>query len=121
MAGDTHARTRAWAARVLGAHDVGAGGTFHLRDADGRRIRVAGRHIEGRQPNYFALGPTLDGAPFDDLVVVLFEEDWTIRYAYRLPLAAVADHHKQPGRQGCRLMITNDAPWRSDPRADRLR
>jgi hypothetical protein len=50
-----------------------------------------------------------------------FEEDWTIRYAYRLPLAAVADHHTQPGRQGCRLMITNDSPWRSDPRADRLR
>ncbi len=80
---------------MLGADDVGNGGTFHLRDADGRRIRVAGRHIEGRQPNYFALGPTLDGAPFDD-------------------------HHKQPGRQGCRLMITNDSPWRSDPRADRL-
>ena len=80
---------------MLGDDDAGNGGTFHLLDADGRRIRVAGRHIEGRQPNDFALGPTLDGA-------------------------AVADHHKQPGRQGCRLMITNDSPWRSDPRADRL-
>jgi hypothetical protein len=90
------------------------------REGSGRPIRVAGRHIEGRQPNFFALGWTLSQRPFDDLVVVLFETDWTVQYAYRLPLEAVVDHHRQPGRQGCRLMIKRDDSWRSDSRAQRL-
>src|SRR5258705_399935 len=101
MASETHSRARAWAAERLPAEDVGAGATFHLRDGGARRVRVAGRHIEGRQPNYFSAGPTLAGEPFDDLVVVFFNRDWSVRYAYRLPIEAVVTHHKQPGRQGC--------------------
>ena len=120
MAADTHERARAWAADVLGAEDVGGGASYHLRDTNGRRIRVAGRHIESRQPNFFALGPSLIDAPFDDLVVVLFETDWMVRYAYLVPLEAAVDHHKQPGVQGCRLMIRGDDSWRSDPRVRRL-
>jgi hypothetical protein len=120
MARETHARARAWASARLDAEDVGPGATYHLRDARGRRIRVAARHIERRQPNFFALGDSLAGDPFDDIVVVLFESDWSVCYAYRLPLNAARDHHKQPGRQGCRLMIRGDDSWRSDPRAQRL-
>jgi hypothetical protein len=120
MAAETHDRARQWACRALDAHDAGSGSTYHLRDPQGRRIRVAGRHIEGREPNFFALGETLAGQPFDDLVVVLFETDWTPRYAYRLPLDAVIEHHKQLGRQGCRLMIKGDDGWRHDRRAERL-
>ena len=120
MASDTHSRARAWAADRLRAADVGRDATFHLRDESGRRVRVAGRHIEGRQPNYFSIGPTLAGDPFDDFVVVLFDEDWSVQYAYRLPVEAVIDHHKQPGAQGCRLMIRGDDGWRSDPRVEHL-
>jgi hypothetical protein len=121
MASDTHSRARAWAAQRLPADDVGtAGATFHLRDRRGRRVRVAGRHYEGRQPNYFAVGPTLASDPFDDLVVVFFDRDWSVRYAYRLPFEAVVRHHKQPGRQGCRLMIRGDDGWRFDARVEQL-
>jgi hypothetical protein len=88
MSAGTHERARSWAAAHLDAVDVGSGATFHLRGRDGRRIRVAGRHIEGRQPNYFALGSTLSGDPFDDVAVVLFNSDWSVKYAYRLPLDA---------------------------------
>jgi hypothetical protein len=114
MAGDTHSQAAVWASERLGAEDIGTGATYHLRDPNGRRIRVAARHTEGRQPNFFALGNTLEGDPFDDVVVVLFESDWSVRYAYRLSLDAARDHHKQPGRQGCRLMIRGDDSWRSD-------
>jgi hypothetical protein len=120
MAPDTHRRAREWSADRLGADDVGAGATYHLRGADGRRIRVAGRHVRGREPNFFELGPSLSGDPFDEVVVVLFENDWSVRYAYRVSLDAAIDHHKQPGVQGCRLMIRGDDSWRSDPRIERL-
>jgi len=98
----------------VGAEEVGRGATYHLRGRDGRRIRVAGRHIESRQPNYFHAGQSLEGDPFDNLVVVLFRSDWTVEYAYRLPLDAVRHHHKQPGRQACRLMIRGGDSWRLD-------
>jgi hypothetical protein len=120
MAAATATRAREWAADVLDAEDVGTGASYHIRDGTGRRIRVAGRHIRARQPNFFALGATLDGNPFDDLVVVLFNTDWSIRYAYRLPLHAAIAHHRQPGQQGCRLMIVGDDDWRSDPAVERL-
>lgn len=64
MATGTHERALSWAADKLGAEDVGRGASYHLRAKDGCRIRVAGRHIKGRQPNFFHLGPTLDGSPF---------------------------------------------------------
>lgn len=79
-----------------------------------------GRHIEGRQPNYFALGSTLRGVPFDDIAVVLFNGDWSVKYAYRLPLDAANRHHKQPGVQGCRLMIRGDDGWRLDGAVEQL-
>lgn len=120
MSGLTHERARAWAADRVGAEDTGGQGPFHLRGRDGRRIRVAGRHIEGRQPNYFSLGDTLAGSPFDDVVVVLFNNDWSVKYAYRLPLSAAVTHHNQPGRQGCRLGIRGDDSWRDDPAVERL-
>src|SRR3954470_19454819 len=88
MAADTHTRAREWTAERLAAEDVGSGATFHLRDGRGRRLRVAGRHIESRQPNFFAVGDSLAGEPFDDLVVVLFDQHWSVRYAYRPPLEA---------------------------------
>lgn len=100
MAVHTHERARSWAADRLDAVDVGSGGTYHLRGRDGRRLRVARRHIEGRQPNYFSLGSTLAGDPFDDVIVVLFEPDWSVRYAYRVPLEAAVRHHRQPGQPG---------------------
>src|SRR5919199_727198 len=78
MAAETHTRARAWASARLDAEEVGAGATYHLRDRGGRRIRVAGRHIENRQPNFFPLGDTLAGDPFDDIVVVLFDSDWSV-------------------------------------------
>jgi hypothetical protein len=120
MSAGTHERARSWAAAHLDAVDVGSGATFHLRGRDGRRIRVAGRHIEGRQPNYFALGSTLSGDPFDDVAVVLFNSDWSVKYAYRLPLDAAIRHHKRPGVQGCRLMIRGDDGWRSDDSVEQL-
>ena len=46
MATDTHDRARRWAANLLGAVDVGAGATYHLRAKDGRRIRVGGRRLK---------------------------------------------------------------------------
>lgn len=120
MAPDTHRRACEWTAERLTATDVGRGATYHLRGRDGERIRVAGRHIEGRQPNYFHLGQTLAGGPFDDVVVVLFNPDWSVGYAYRVPLAAAVAHHRQPGKQGCRLMIRGNDSWRRDPGIERL-
>ena len=66
MASETHGRAREWAADALDAETIGPGATYHLRGRDGRRIRVAGRHIEGRQPNFFTAGETLASRPFDD-------------------------------------------------------
>lgn len=66
------------------------------------------------------MGPTLDGDPFDALAVILFEADWSVRYAYLLPIDVVRAHHKQPGARGCRLMIRGDDSWRVDPAAQSL-
>jgi hypothetical protein len=93
MAGGTHSRACEWVRDRLSAEEVGAGATYHLRTGDGRRTRVAGRHVEGREPNFFVLGDTLAGDPFDDVVVVLFETDWSVRYAYRLALDVARQHH----------------------------
>lgn len=92
MARETHERACEWAAGRLDAVDVGRGATYHLRGRDGRRVHVAGRHIEGRQPNYLHLGKTLAGDPFDDVVVVLFNSDWSISYAYRVDLTRFRGH-----------------------------
>lgn len=120
MASDTHKRACEWAAERLQALEVGRGAGYHLRGREGGRIRVAGRHIEGRQPTYFHLGQTLAGEPYDEVVVVLFNPDWSVNYAYRLSLAAAIAHHKKPGRQDCRLMIRGDDSWRRDARIERL-
>ena len=66
------------------------------------------------------LGSTLRGDPFDDVVVILFNSDWSVRYAYCLPLDAAIRHHKQPGAQGCRLLIRGDDSWRTDPSVEQL-
>ena len=117
MASATHERAVEWVAERLDAELVGQG-TYHLRDPRGRRIRVAGRHIEARQPNFFPIGSTLEGDPFDELAVVLFAQDWSVSYAYLLPMQAVRIHHKQPGAQGPRLK--GDDSWRSDPLVEEL-
>src|SRR5690242_9500093 len=96
MSRTTHTRARDWAAEAIDAQDVGAKAKYHLRDKHGRRVRVAGRHVRRRQPNFFSVGESLTGDPFDDLVVVLFNPDWTIGYAYRLPIEVVRRHAKQP-------------------------
>jgi hypothetical protein len=120
MSALTHERARGWTADRLGATDAGRGAGYHLRGRDGRRIRVAGRHIEKRTPNYFHLGSSLDGDPFDDAVVVLFRPDWSVEYAYRVPLSTAKRHYRQPGRQGCRLMIRGNDDWRRDPEVELL-
>lgn len=117
---ETHTRAVGWVAERIGAEEVGQDASYHLRANTGKRVKVAGRRIHGRQPNFFAVGSTLDGDPFDEFAVVLFEGDWTVRYAYLLPIAAVRTHHKQPGSQGCRLMIRGDDSWRRDPSAQSL-
>ena len=115
----THERGVEWAAERLEA-EVVVPGAYHLRDGQGRRIRVAARHIKNRQPNYFHLGDTLAGSPFDGIAVVLFKPDWSVSYAYLLPLEVVLRHHKQPGVQKPRLMIRGDDSWREDPSVEAL-
>ena len=78
------------------------------------------RFIEPRYQGEASDGTTLDGEPFEDLVVVLFNRDWSVQYAYRLPIETVRRHHKQPGRQGCRLMIRGDDSWRDDPAVEEI-
>jgi hypothetical protein len=111
MSALTHERALEWAARRTGAAIVQTTGPYHLRFENGRRARVAGRHVEQRRPKFFHLGSTLRGDPFDELIVVMFDRDWTVEYAYQLSFEAVLRMHTQPGAQGCRLLTTRTDSW----------
>jgi hypothetical protein len=79
------------------------------KTGDGPEPRAA--HVEQRRPKFFHLGSTLRGDPFDELIVVMFDRDWTVEYAYQLSFEAVLRMHTQPGAQGCRLLTTRTDSW----------
>jgi Family of unknown function (DUF6998) len=63
---------------------------YDLRLSDGTRIQVKGRRRTSRsKPSHFGQMRNLDKDPFDDLVVVLFDEEFEVESCYRLPIAAV--------------------------------
>ena len=53
----THERAVSWVCANLGGNDAGRHNGYHVHDRSGSRVRVAGRHIEGRMPLYFTSAP----------------------------------------------------------------
>jgi len=57
---------------------------------DGTRVQVKGRRRTLRsKPSHYGQMRNLDSDPFDDLVVVLFDEEFEVESCYRLSIAAV--------------------------------
>jgi hypothetical protein len=56
------------------------------------RIQVKGRRRTLRsKPSHYGAMRNLDEDPFDDLVAVFFDEDFTVESCYRLPIDVVRD------------------------------
>lgn len=65
---------------------------YDLRLADGTRMQVKGRRRTSySNPSHFGQMRNLDKDPFDDLVVVLFDEEFEVESCHRLSLAAVRE------------------------------
>ena len=111
----THERAVNWVCANLGGDDAGRHNGYHVRDRSGSRVRVAGRHIEGRMPLYFHLGAGVGTDQFDELVVVLFEPDWSVRYAYAVAADALPDLSKVYGNTPPRLLVGDAEAWATDP------
>ncbi len=63
---------------------------YDLRLIDGTRVQVKGRRRTLRsKPSHYGAIRNLDKDPFDDLVAVLFDEDFEVESCYRLPIALV--------------------------------
>lgn len=63
---------------------------FDLRLPDGTRIQVKGRRRTLRsKPSHYGQMRNLDKDPFDDLVVVLFDEEFEVESCHRMPIAVV--------------------------------
>jgi hypothetical protein len=62
----------------------------------GRRVQVKSRRFApGSKPSDFGEFSEFEDKRFDDLVAVLFEEDFTVRVAYLAPYAWVAERVKR--------------------------
>lgn len=78
---------------------------YDLETPDGRRIQVKSRRYgPGSKPSHFGEFAEFEDERFDELVVVLFEEDFTVRVAIMAPYAWVADQVK-PVKDKHRLTI----------------
>jgi hypothetical protein len=63
---------------------------FDLCLPDGTRVQVKGRRRTLRsKPSHYGQMRNLDQDPFDDLVVVLFDEEFEVESCHRMPIAAV--------------------------------
>jgi hypothetical protein len=65
---------------------------FDLCLSDGTRVQVKGRRRTLRSnPSHFGQMRNLDKNPFDELIVVLFNEDFEVESCYRLSMDAVLE------------------------------
>lgn len=69
---------------------------YDLVTKGGRRVQVKSRrYAPGSKPSHFGEFAEFEDERFDDLVVVLFEEDFAVREAYLAPYAWVAERVKK--------------------------
>ncbi len=69
---------------------------YDLVTEDERRVQVKSRRfVPGSKPGHFGEFAEFEDERFDDLVVVLFEADFTVREAYLAPYAWVAERVKK--------------------------
>jgi hypothetical protein len=83
-------------ARYFGVEPVkGSNPGFDLVTKDDRRVQVESRRYgPGSKPSHFGEFSEFEQVRFDDLAVVLFEEDFTVREAYLAPYGWVAERAK---------------------------
>ena len=85
-----------------------SGGAFHVV-ASGERLQVRARKRHGRDPLHSTVHFNPDERDFDMLVWVYFDDDYSVREAWRLPWE-VLPRVLVPVRDEWRLMVGGD--WR---------
>lgn len=83
-------------ARYYGVEPLrGTNPGYDLVAPEGRRVQVKSRrYAPGSKPSHFGEFSQLEARSFDDLVAVLFEEDFTVRAAYLAPFEFVLERAK---------------------------
>lgn len=86
-------------ARHYGVEPIrGTNPGYDLVTKDGRKVQVkARRYAEGSKPGHFGEFSKFGEGRFDDLVVVLFEDDLRVRAAYRVSYEWAAERVKPRG------------------------
>jgi hypothetical protein len=106
-------------ARVLGVEPVGGPERgYDVISPPGVRIQVKSRRAaaDGRVRGRFTPIRDIDAHRFDELVAIVFNHDFTVREAWRMPWAAVSEHAVfVPHVRGSVLPMIN-ATMRQDPR-----
>jgi hypothetical protein len=93
-------------ARYYGVEPIrGTNPGYDLVTKDGRKVQVkARRYAEGSTPSHFGEFSAFAQRRFDDLVVVLFEDDLRVRAAYKVAYEWAAERVR-PRAQYHRLYI----------------
>lgn len=111
----------ALAAKRLGlelAH--GSTAAYDALDKDGIRYQIKARRLIGRTPSrQLSALRNLAQDGFDFLIVVLFDEDFTLRGMWRLPIDLVREHATYRKHVNAHILIARDFVL-DDPRAARL-
>lgn len=88
--------------------------------ADGTRYQIKARRVKpgAKSPQLSAIR-NLHQDGFDYLVVVLFEEDLSVRGMWKLPIEAVREHATYRKHVNAHILFASDAVL-ADPRVERL-
>ena len=104
-------------AEHLGGHRVAGEGYGVV--SDGERLQVPGRHRKAhRDPSFWSVRYDPENQEFDAVVVVLFEVDFSVAEAWRVPWDAVGRLAVRYRGTGYRLPV--GGPWRHDPAVRRV-
>ena len=63
---------------------------YDAKDTEGKKYQIKGRHLTAANPS-MQLGTlrNLEVPQFDYLIAVIFEEDWSVKYAAKIPYSSV--------------------------------
>lgn len=87
-------------------------------DANGRRYQIKARRLTDNRRQLSQIR-SLDRGGFDDLVIVLFEEDFTLRGRWRVPIEVVRDRATFHMHVNTHILHARDKLL-NDPRVERI-
>lgn len=95
---------------------IGSTKGYDAKSADGKKWQIKGRRLTKENSNTgMGVIRNLDDMTFDFLLGIYFNEDFSIREAYRVEHAAVAEYADTSKAQGGRVLRVKEA-LKTDPR-----